>query len=108
MNRENLEKWLVDLETTEEPQTRGGLTNRQGDCCLGRLCKVAIRDDVPVQTSSDEGEIFYDGRMGTPPPLVQQWLGNPRPIFFMQCTEWNDEQNLSFREIAAQIRKEYT
>ncbi len=115
MNRENLEKWLVDLETTEEPQTRGVLTNRQGDCCLGRLCKVAIADGLNVNRGEDHhGNVHYDYACNTPPESVVNWLLGEHLIDGRDasltdiCTQKNDAAGLSFKEIAAWVREQYT
>ncbi len=114
MNRENLEKWLVDLETTEEPQTKyvmtlksEWLTQPAGDCCLGRLCKVAIADGVPVTCESASPVVYYDNERATPPPAVLAWA-DVTPQFAHICSGKNDSAGLTFKEIAAWIRKEYT
>lgn len=51
------EAWLRDLETTEEPQTKGALhrvradaVNPVGYCCLGRACVVL---GIEERTSDD-------------------------------------------------------
>ncbi len=115
MNREKLEKWLVDLETTEEPQTREVLTRvvedyglPAGDCCLGRLCKVAIADGVAIQTTYAYGAVDYAGYTAQVPNRVCDWLEHSDDAFFEECALRNDNDMHSFKEIAAWIRKEYT
>jgi hypothetical protein len=118
MNREHVELWLHDLETTIDPQIRSGHMTEpaNGDCCLGRLCKVAIADgvelDIEVRGAASVPArrwLNYDGAAGTPPIKVRQWLGvSPRydDVFIWRCVNWNDNAELTFKEIAAEIRKE--
>lgn len=112
MNKENMEKWLADLETTDEPQSCGLLTRPTGDCCLGRLCKVALADGVPIDVEEiprgpyEEPHTQYDHSHATPPESVLNWAGIPPASGLIdECITWNDTLSLSFSEIAKNIRE---
>lgn len=112
MNKENMLKWVEDLETTIDPQAQRVLTNESGDCCLGRLCKVAIADGVLVETKVGgyEGRVYYDGTSSFPPPSVEDWVGISAVAAddgLLVYSTMNDARNATFKEIAAQIRKDY-
>ncbi len=127
---DRLELWLRDLETTTDPQTHNALTDAGGDCCLGRLCKVAIADgvDIAVVRADDTeavrtdgvddenyplGMLLYDGRVADPPRAVSRWLfgDDYKPAvvdrFNSSCIEWNDDYRLSFVQIAGNLRAAY-
>lgn len=119
MNKENFELWLRDLETTDEPQIQSTLTrvvtdrnsDKQGDCCLGRMCKVAIANGAEVTVETDAyGYVSYDDDASVPPVAVQEWLGvreqNGGDLYALGMS-LNDNGGLSFKEIAAKMREEY-
>lgn len=125
--------WAEALESGEYEQGRGLLTERfpdgvERDCCLGVLCKLAIKAGVKVEvevrpTSDDDdaGEggsrLEYDLNFGVPPESVARWAGLrptqdptiavPRPIGanLTTCTELNDNREWTFTQIAAAIRE---
>lgn len=110
INIENAELWLRDLETTEDPQGHNTLTTPYGeDCCLGRLCKVAMANGVDLDvTHRGPYGTLYDGVSSVPPDAVTVWLGmTPTAAreFYNTCTVWNDGEMLSFPEIAERIRE---
>jgi hypothetical protein len=117
MIRENLEKWVGDMETTEDPQAQQALTVvGVGDCCLGRLCKVAIANDVSIMTEVNDDMpdmlvIAYNGKELFPPVVVSRWLGFEDDYkaekFYNWCARFNDTLGLSFKEIGAAVRKAY-
>ncbi len=111
MNLDKLRLWVDDLRTTKDPQTQGCLTRddsaRKGDCCLGRLCKVAIADGLPVRVRvGRDGRLFYDGANGAPPRSVLEWLGAPE-LEYVQLAEMNDNDCLSFAEIGDYLATTY-
>lgn len=114
MNQTNFEKWLHDLETTTEPQAQTALTTvGAGDCCLGRMCKLAIADgvQVSVKTSYSANYLSYDGETSVPPRAVQEWLGikyeaEPDDLYEFGI-QLNDFDNLSFKEIATAMREKF-
>lgn len=110
MNQNNLEKWLADLETTDQPQTQSALRDAEGYCCLGRLCEVAIADGTEcIVTNTTDTDYFnyeYDGSGSMPPESIRDWLGElPEQHFLTKCAELNDDYYLSFKEIARRIRQ---
>lgn len=105
VNRPNLELWLTDLETTDDPQTEGRLTDSNGDCCLGRQCKVSIAAGLPVTVDvRPDGWVKYDDQHDYPPQSVQQWLGITSLRFYERCSDLNDSDELSFKDIAQVLR----
>lgn len=68
------EAWLVDLETTEEPQAMGDLHRFSGSpgagyCCLGRACVVL---GIKETRSGDLG--FFDGNTALLPDVAVEKL----------------------------------
>jgi hypothetical protein len=112
INQDKLDLWLHDLRTTTDPQTRCVLTNMNGDCCLGRLCKVAIADGVPIRVrlhyrrgrsdGDNNTHYSYDGAVGAPPLAVENWVGRGG-LLTSACTQMNDIERLSFKEIADRV-----
>lgn len=115
MNRENFEKWMRDLETTDEPQTKNALADKDGFCCLGRLCEVAIADGAPIRRARARYSpefIAYNSQSGYPPVEAAEWLGiddgesaTEEIALFCYGVAMNDS-GASFKEIAAALRKE--
>lgn len=122
--------WAEALESGEYEQGRGLLTERlpdgvERDCCLGVLCKLAIKAGVKVEvevrpTSDDDdaGEgssrLGYDLNFGVPPESVSRWAGlrpgqDPTIVVSWRnlttCTELNDNREWTFTQIAAAIRE---
>lgn len=114
------EAWLHDLETTEEPQTKGflhvlvpgkvGFTS--GYCCLGRACIVLGADEH----ESDDGLGYFWGEsVALPGSLTNrlrlrgvcgefaQVVVDHRERECANLAELNDN-DWSFKEIAAYIR----
>lgn len=121
MNRENILKWVVDLETTTEPQATDALYDGVGYCCLGRLCKVAGLEFVPVdhdykvETTGDQSF--------APQSVIREFLGieeydlntedalldpsNGGPFVQARYSDLNDNYKLSFWQIAAKLREDF-
>ncbi len=111
----NLKLWLDDLRTTYEPQTQGHLSTLHGDCCLGRLCKVAIADGLKVRVrlvykrgpGTGTTHYSYDGHTSDPPAAVDQWLGHVRyALNYSTLIDLNDDEGCTFAEIAARIESD--
>lgn len=120
INAKNLLKWIEDLETTDEPQGAGMLCSDGAFCCLGRLCEVAVADGVPVVVTDDimlkTPRRWYSGEIAFAPNIVTEWLGVCSSGSIGILTEShgtrdpvgaNDHLGLTFREIAAGLRKYY-
>lgn len=110
--------WLTALRSGEFPQAIGALKNDKGNCCLGVLCEVAVRNEViPEVEYSEEWNNFYYVSMAydcTPPDAVTKWAGlfnndNPEVIYNGECVtliDLNDSFKLSFLEIADIIEEQ--
>ncbi len=109
MSATNFELWMEDLRTTAEPQCCGSLTrfsSRAGDCCVGRACKVAIANGIPIKQRIQykrvgEGftQVSYDGSFSLGPDKIATWLELSREQM-RQFYIWNDREGLTFKEIA--------
>lgn len=122
------EAWLRDLETTDEPQTKGLLHRlspsdgwpgaRPGYCCLGRAC-VAL--GVPEDKCFSEVRSLFYGCVADLPPEVTAKLrlrsNNGRLKHSVLVTGgplistlvgFNDEAGWTFKQIAAYIRENPT
>jgi hypothetical protein len=108
-------KWVKALESGRYKQTVGALRKMKGKkpayCCLGVLCNIATKGKKWKQN----GKLFaiFD-EVGTVPPDLQEMLcmssDNPEIPYgddYKGMTGLNDDENLSFKEIAALIRKNW-
>lgn len=105
------EAWLVDLETTEEPQTKGALHRLRGAigyCCLGRVCvSLGLPESVLYGTFGR-----FDGRETSLSPAVTLRMNLHsgggtlvEPVGpHTSLIELNDSGGWSFKRIAAYIR----
>ena len=102
-----MEMWLRDLETTAAPQTIGELRENLADakfayCCLGRACEVATANGVKNATCDymcpDVGHLYM-------PAAAADWLGLTESQQ-ARCVDWNDDDSLTFPQIAAKLRGE--
>jgi hypothetical protein len=79
MLNEHAQMWVDALVSGDYTQTRGTLTDANGDCCLGVACKVAIAAGVPVKVevvdSRPTSYTKYDGESKYLPASVRSWLG---------------------------------
>lgn len=135
MNKEIAEKWALALESGKYTQTEGMLKNKNGHCCLGVLCELALESGVPlkeVPLSEDAEELeatgifpeqfglttndifTFDGRSEVPPKSVIEWAGlNSDCGLFdykniahaIKALSVMNDRGASFKEIAALIRK---
>lgn len=122
MNHENVMLWVEALRSGEYDQGHERLTriNEDGyelDCCLGVACKVAIKhgvefDSIEIKEDSSGGKFkVYDGEPSWLPRAVKDWLGidNNDPLLDRRgldpytATDLNDDQGLSFEQIASRI-----
>ena len=82
---ENAEKWVAALRSGEYKQGRKTLQSKEGFCCLGVACDLAVKAGLPIivgtrNINTDFGTgikevITYDGKPDYLPPIVQKWLG---------------------------------
>lgn len=112
------EAWLSALESGDYPQTTGMLADENGYCCLGVACEVL---GIRSRWKADTGYRVYgeDEKFSTLPPEAVDALGigryNPylrveNPYLRvgryagMTLAALNDGEQLSLKEIAAEIR----
>lgn len=82
MNK-NAKKWVKALRSGKYQQGTGALCNvQEGEpdlfCCLGVACDLYQKEngDLKVeQTTWKPGQRTYDGRTGSLPEKVEEWLG---------------------------------
>lgn len=99
MNKENVKKWVAALRSGEFEQCKHRLADGKGAyCCLG---VVEVLRGVKRVSTRDEGVLSTRG---------MKWLGvtsdNPA-IGDNDAAVWNDSIELSFRDIADLIEKEW-
>jgi hypothetical protein len=80
MNPEIKAQWVAALRSGDYEQGMSRLVTVRGDgtfdyCCLGVLCDLAVKADVPL-TVLDEGiSRSYDNYNGLLPQAVRDWAG---------------------------------
>lgn len=85
MNPEIKDRWVRALRSGDYNQTSFRLSDENGDCCLGVLCKIAEQDQV-VFASVSSGDSSYgvtyhskidadDRDNAVPPTAVASWAG---------------------------------
>jgi hypothetical protein len=90
---EHIKRWVEDLETTKAPQAQAQLRHDRAYCCLGRLCVVE--------------KIKYNSGDPYPPLAVIGARTGLRIIELERYANFNDQDRLSFKEIAAWVRKDF-
>jgi hypothetical protein len=79
MNPEIRAQWCAALRSGEYPQGRGGLhtvdeDDREGYCCLGVLCDLAVA--AGVISPPHRGPLWtFDGSPDYLPKRVEEWAG---------------------------------
>lgn len=120
MNPKSKPLWLTALRSDEYTQIKVSLETQDGNCCMGVLCREAIKHgiklDVGLAEKNLEGMFLavrsFNNQINYPPHAVKEWAGiisdekdqelidveNPlRKLAYM-----NDEGK-SFKEIADYI-----
>ena len=135
MNKEIAEKWALALESGKYTQTEGMLKNKNGHCCLGVLCELALESGVPlkeVPLSEDESELeatgifpeqfglttddisTFDGKSEVLPDAVKDWAELTSACGLFNRLDYTkpamalsieNDLGASFKKIAALIRK---
>lgn len=91
MNAEIREAWATALESGEFKQGKGTLTrvdydDSEKDCCLGVLCKLAVKAGIITRQVGIAGRVLYDYDEDSSvlPAAVMDWAGlthhNPNVI----------------------------
>lgn len=111
INREQFNKWIKALRSGRYKQTKGTLQDRNGYCCLGVACKVLIpKNKLFFEVST---KTLLEGSMPDNQPNCPKWLSEINSDFRKrsklkeQLTVLNDENNMSFKEIAKALQEAY-
>jgi hypothetical protein len=110
--------WVAALRSGEYPQTRGRLRDRQGYCCIGVACDVALKMGMLNKLSrwheiDNEIQEFNNGfisGVGMPPPDVSDAFFVNDGYNFVSSRGTLDAMNdrgASFEEIADIIEREF-
>lgn len=105
MKKDIAELWATTLESGRFEQGRQQLNRENKLCCLGVLCELAIENGVNVEKKEFGEEYRYNERNLFPPDEVNDWceIGTAGA----KKLSWkNDEDLLSFKQIAKLIREE--
>ena len=104
--------WVGALGSGDYPQIEGYLRTENGFCCLGVLTDLYIKEKGLAWVTDPEIEHVKRFPFGIDPYFlpreVQEWAGLPNEQ--PECkgkplSEWNDEDGLSFKEIADLIEQ---
>lgn len=121
MKPEIRDQWADALESGEYKQGRGALTTvladgTEEDCCLGVLCKLAVKAGVIPEPEAVIGRTKAYGatvETGLLPEEVQHWAetGHSTVTFIHEgmdrfAESLNDTLELSFTDIAKLIREQ--
>lgn len=112
----NAQWWINALESNEFVQGEGGVLHTVDDefCCLGVACwGAALEGEVDVVLGGDH--YYYDDSADLLPDAAVKWLGLREEALSFggdvrlpngdALTTLNDGKRLTFREIAALLRK---
>lgn len=96
--------FLQHLESDWYKQGQGYLRNKNDEfCCLGVACNVhAILNPEVAATQTNPTE--YQGREVFPESFVLEFFGIEHALG-EKMYQWNDSDNLTFKEIAAKLRE---
>lgn len=120
-NVEAIREWVADLRSGKYAQTTNVLRHEDAYCCLGVACETYRRVTGHGQWKDEDGELYFSANEDlsgaedqTLPEGVQRWLGvednDPRPVMDgdpTHATELNDNQRLTFAEIAGAVERTY-
>lgn len=71
-------RWVAALRSDKFKQTTAYLHNKDGYCCLGVLCELAVASGVIPKPEEDQDGVFEYGSSGiqqTLPVEVMDWAG---------------------------------
>lgn len=97
----NAKKWVEALRSGEYKQTRSYLSTKDGYCCLGVACDLAVKSGEPIKVEQENPCTIFDGEKFGLPPSVLNWLGLKEDYYnYVQLAYLNDTIELNFTEIA--------
>lgn len=68
-------KWLKALRSGDFSQTKNALENKDGNCCLGVLCRVLEVPVTPAPEHDNSGRTYFAGAAGYLPPSILEQIG---------------------------------
>jgi hypothetical protein len=106
-------RWVEALRSGKYKQGKNRLNGKDGFCCLGVLCDLAVEDGVGSwHDYGDEGNKYFDdlGRIEATllPLAVQQWSGlwsETGDIGRGRSLSRLNDDGVSFRRIARKIER---
>lgn len=105
MNQDIKREWVAKLRSGKYEQGKGRLRSKGNQyCCLGVLCEIGVEDDMIGPPILADGEYSYNRNFAfLPNALVEEYgLSTQDTITLMGM---NDEQNMSFSQIAQYIEQ---
>lgn len=75
MNREIKNEWVKRLRSGEYDQIGSSLHTKDGFCCLGVLCEIAVDNEVIKPPEFTGAEYRYVKSTSYLPLKVQKWAG---------------------------------
>lgn len=113
MHQDVKNQWVTALRSGEYQQSTGHLRDKEGYCCLGVLCELAVEADIiPASVYYDEYHDIreFAGETQFLPEIVQEWAGLDDKDPYVRVTDVIDDSlsNLNdgghnFTEIAEYI-----
>lgn len=109
MKKKIRKKWVKALKSGKYQQGKESLRSRTNKfCCLGVLCDLAVREGV-VKWKKRQGEFSIKKESSYLPDEVKAWAGldsNQPSVTKGSLIQLNDDDGLSFKEIAKLIKKD--
>jgi hypothetical protein len=117
MKKKIAKLWAKALRSGKYKQIKGQLANKDGYCCLGVLCELAIENGVKVSRKKVGKTILFDGQKDVLPKSVMKWAGikSSTGIFHFElknnrefdgiCLAYLNDNGYSFKNIAHIIKK---
>jgi len=116
--RENMERWCHELDTTDKEQVTGKLCRDGKYCCLGIWCELAASEGRLSRTVLSSGVVIYEEDAAALPKSEADALGVDDctvcvPVGWYKgagcrtAADLNDSAGLTFKEIAQVLRWAY-
>lgn len=106
MNLTIAKLWKEALRSKKYDQSKGGLRNQEGFCCLGVLCDLHRKEhDTTWDRPGSNSKIGYKGNLCYLPEEVMKWTGLKTtdgriPADLVSLADANDKGDMNFSEIA--------
>jgi|SRR6266853_268140 len=106
MNKEIKARWIEALRSGKYKQGRSFLKIKEGFCCLGVLCELAVEDKIiepAIRSLSNNDYWTYLGQNKIPPKIIEKWAELDDPTM-VELAKMNDNA-YRFDEIAKYIEE---